>query len=150
MPLMSTVKPPLTLPLIAPRTTSLFSKAPSSIFQVSARRAFSRDSRVSPLPSSTASIATYTSSPILRWNSPLSSRNWLRGITPSDFSPACTVTHSLSMSMTMPVMMEPDVHLDGLQALFKKLRKILGHWNILQRTCRSYGLALAPAGSGSK
>ncbi len=58
--LMSTVKPPFTLPLIWPSTTSWLSKAVSSIFQVSARLAFSRDSRVSPQPSSTTSMATCT------------------------------------------------------------------------------------------
>jgi hypothetical protein len=33
--------------------------------------------------------------------------NWLRGMTPSDFSPACTTTNSLLMSTTVPVTMEP-------------------------------------------
>ena len=76
-------------------------------FQASARLAFSRDSLVSPKPSSTVSSATCTSSPIFRVHSPLASVNWARGITPSDLRPACTVTHSLSISMTTPVTMAP-------------------------------------------
>ena len=88
MSLTSTVKPPLTLPLMTPVMTSVFSKASSSISQVSARLAFSRDSRVSPQPSSTTSIATLTWSPIARVNSPVSLRNWFLGMIPSDFRPA--------------------------------------------------------------
>ena len=38
---------------------------------------------------------------------PLASRNSSREITPSDFKPACTVTHSLSISIITPVTIEP-------------------------------------------
>ena len=59
----STVNPPLTRPVMVPVTTSCFSKAVSRRVQVRARLAFSRDSRVSPEPSSTLSSATSTVSP---------------------------------------------------------------------------------------
>ncbi|MCY1456190.1 hypothetical protein D9M71_733910 [compost metagenome] len=107
MPLTSTVKPPLTLPLITPLTTSSALKAASRTSQDSARLAFSRDSLVSPKPSSTASSATWTSSPTLMVSSPCSLKNCSTGMTPSDFRPAWTVTQSPSMSTTMPVMMAP-------------------------------------------
>ena len=103
----STVKPPLTLPLITPLTTAFSSNAFSSSFQASARFAFSRDSLVSPKPSSTASRATKVSSPTATSNSPLSFKNWLRGIMASDLRPAFTVTQSLSISTTVPVTIEP-------------------------------------------
>jgi hypothetical protein len=54
----STVKPPLTLPLMTPLTMAVFSKASSRTIQISARLAFSRDRRVKPKPSSMASRAT--------------------------------------------------------------------------------------------
>ena len=60
MLLMSTVKPPFTLLFSIPLTASPCSKASSSISHDSARRAFSRESLVSPKPSSTTSIATFT------------------------------------------------------------------------------------------
>ena len=107
MLLISTVKPPLTLPLIIPTTVSSASYAASRVVHASARLAFSRDSLVSPKPYSTDSSATCTSSPIDSVNSPLSLRNCSRGITPSDFRPACTVTQSLSKSITTPVTIEP-------------------------------------------
>ncbi len=105
--LMSTVKPPLTLPLMTPVITSSASNAASSAVQASIRRAFSRDNLVSPKPSSTASSATCTMSPMATVNSPCSSINSIRGITPSDLRPACTVTQSLSMSSTTPVIIAP-------------------------------------------
>ncbi len=107
MPARSTVKPPLTLPLITPLTTSSASKDFSRTFHASARFAFSRDRRVSPKPSSTASRATSTVSPIWTSISPLSLRNCEAGMTPSDFKPALTVTQSLSISTTVPWTMEP-------------------------------------------
>ena len=57
----STVKPPLTRPVMMPVTISALLKASSRRVQVRARLAFSRDRRVSPVPSSTASRATSTS-----------------------------------------------------------------------------------------
>jgi hypothetical protein len=107
MSLMSTVKPPLTLPLIMPVTVSPFSKAFSRTIQARARLAFSRDRRVSPKPSSIASSATSTLSPTLTSNSPCSLRNCSIGITPSDFSPALTTTTSERMSTTVPVTIAP-------------------------------------------
>ena len=87
-PRTSTVNPPLTLPLITPVTISSLVCAASSSIQDSARRAFSRESRVAPNPSSTASRDTCTSSPTLTSSSPLSLKNCSAGITPSDFKPA--------------------------------------------------------------
>src|SRR5690606_26773245 len=55
--LMSTVKPPLTLPLMRPVTVSSFSRASSSSSHTMARLAFSRDSTVSPKPFSSESRA---------------------------------------------------------------------------------------------
>jgi hypothetical protein len=71
----STVKPPLTRPVMMPMTTSCFSKAVSSRVQVLARLAFSRDRRVSPEPSSTLSNATSTVSPTATSISPFSFLN---------------------------------------------------------------------------
>src|SRR5690242_13747726 len=109
---MSTVKPPLTLPEIRPVMASLFSNAPSSSSQTSARLAFSRDSLVSPKPSSIASSATLTSSPILISRVPSSSRNCSIGTMPSDFSPALITTTSERMSTTMPDTMDPGFSLE--------------------------------------
>ena len=72
-----------------------------------ARFAFSRESRVSPKPSSTASRATSTSSPTATVNAPLSSRNWPAGMAESDFRPALTITKSGPISTTRPVRREP-------------------------------------------
>ena len=73
----STVKPPLTLPVIEPLMISSFSWAFSSTVQLRARRAFSCERRVSPKPSSTESRATSTVSPILTFISPSSFSNIL-------------------------------------------------------------------------
>ena len=90
----STVKPPLTRPLMMPLTISCFSNACSRRDQVRARLAFSRDRRVSPEPSSTLSSATSTSSPTLTSISPRSFLNCSTGMTASLFSPALTSTTS--------------------------------------------------------
>ena len=107
MLLRSTVKPPLTLPLITPVTMSFFSYAASSSIQDSARFAFSRDSLVAPKPSSTVSSATFTMWPISRAKLPCSSRNSDLAITPSDLRPAWTVTQSESISITVPATIAP-------------------------------------------
>ena len=104
---MSTVNPPLTLPLMTPLTLSLPSKAFSRRRHAWARFAFSRERRVSPKPSSTASRATSTSSPTATVNVPVSSRNWLAGMAESDFRPALTITTSGPISTTRPVSSEP-------------------------------------------
>ena len=105
--LTSTVKPPLTLPVMEPLTISSFSCASSRTAQARARRAFSRDRRVSPKPSSIESRATSTTSPTPTSTSPLSVRNCSIGIAPSDFRPALTMTKSPAMSTTVPIRMEP-------------------------------------------
>ncbi len=86
--LISTVNPPLTRPLINPLIGSPSLNTLSRISHDSLRRAFSRDNRVSPNPSSTVSIATLTVEPTSISNSPLSFKNCVRGMTPSDFRPA--------------------------------------------------------------
>ena len=48
-PLRSTAKPPLTRPKIDPVTLAVSLNACSSLFQLSSRRAFSRDKSASPL-----------------------------------------------------------------------------------------------------
>ena len=75
----STVKPPLTRPVMTPVTICELLKAVSRRVQVRARLAFSRDRRVSPVPSSTESSATSTSSPVLTSISPRSFLNWSIG-----------------------------------------------------------------------
>jgi len=101
------VKPPFTLPLIMPLTVSPSSKACSSLSQAAKRFAFSRESRVVPKPSSTASRATSTSSPTATSSSPSGEMNWLRGMIPSVFRPALTMTMSGVISTTSPVMTVP-------------------------------------------
>jgi len=92
MPLVMTVSPPLTLPEIIPFTSAPDSSAFSRSSQAARRFALSRDRRVSPYPSSSASIATLTKSPGLTSTSPLSFLNSSRGMNDSDFSPALTTT----------------------------------------------------------
>ena len=105
----STVKPPLTLPLILPSMVSSPSKAPSSLSQTRARLALSRERRVSPKPSSTDSSATCTASPTATSSSPCRFLNWLMGTIPSDFRPAFTTTASSRISMMVPVTMDPGL-----------------------------------------
>ena len=119
----STVKPPFTLPEIIPFTISSSSKAFSSSPQTSARLAFSRDRRVKPMPSSMASTATSTSSPSAISSSPASLMNSSRAIMPSDFRPALTVTQSLSMDTTVPLMMEPRATSRSLRLSSKRSAK---------------------------
>src|SRR5213079_2952673 len=69
------VQPPLTRPVMTPVTISELLNASSSRVQVRARLAFSRDRRVSPVPSSTESSATSTWSPALTSTSPRSFLN---------------------------------------------------------------------------
>ena len=109
MPARSTVKPPLTLPLIIPMTTAFSSCAFSRSIHASARFAFSRERRVAPKPSSTASRATLTESPITTANSPDSFKNCDLGIAPSDFSPALTMTKSGSIATTIASTIAPGV-----------------------------------------
>ena len=87
-----TVSPPLTLPVMTPSIFSPVSSAFSSSIQAARRLAFSRDRRVSPKPSSSASIDTLTKSPGLTLIAPPSSRNSSRGMMLSDLSPALTTT----------------------------------------------------------
>jgi hypothetical protein len=98
----STVKPPLTRPVMMPVTISELLKASSRRVQVRARLAFSRDSRVSPVPSSTESRATSTVSPACTSISPRSFLNCSTGMTASDFSPTLTITMSSPTSTTRP------------------------------------------------
>ena len=104
---MSTVKPPLTLPLMRPVMVSFFSSASSSSSHTIARLAFSRDSTVSPKPFSIESSATLTWSPTPTSISPFSLRNCSIGTMPSDFSPALITTTSPRTSTTVPVTMAP-------------------------------------------
>ena len=134
----STVKPPLTLPLITPVTISSASKAFSSSFQLSARLAFSRDSLVSPKPSSTASSETKVSSPTATSSSPLSFRNWLRGITASDFRPELTVTQSLSISTTVPATIEPGCMSSSLRDSSNRSAKLSLMYIHLSHKTRCY------------
>src|SRR5512134_995314 len=90
-----------------PLTTSCFSNAVSRRSHVRARLAFSRESRVSPEPSSTLSSATSTSSPTATSTSPRSFLNCWTGMTASDLSPALTTTTSGPTSITRPVRIWP-------------------------------------------
>src|SRR5579864_8509161 len=103
----STVNPPLTRPVITPVTISELLNAVSRRVQVRARLAFSRERRVSPVPSSTESSATSTSSPGLTSTSPRSFLNCSRGMTASDLRPTLTMTTSGVTSTTSPVRIIP-------------------------------------------
>ena len=126
----STVKPPLTLPVILPLTVSSASKSLSRNPQAWFRLAFSRDNRVATNPSSTASRATSTWSPTDTSNSPSEVRNWLFGMTPSDFNPALTMTFSGVISITVPMTMAPG-----------------RNW-VLARLCSNRSAKLSVMGSG--
>ena len=107
IPSTSTVKPPLTFPVITPITVSLSSQAFSRRTHASWRLAFSRDSKVSPKPSSIASKATSMISPTLTSISPLSDLNCSTGMAASDFRPASTITTSFRTATTVPLTMAP-------------------------------------------
>src|SRR5690606_23732890 len=109
--LMSTVKPPLTLPLMRPTMVSFFSSASSSSSHTMARLAFSRDSTVSPKPFSSESRATLTISPSATSISPASLRNCSIGTMPSDLRPALMTTTSVRTWTTVPVTMAPGLSL---------------------------------------
>ena len=103
----STVNPPLTRPVMTPMTISALLNASSRRVQVRARLAFSRDRRVSPVPSSTESSATSTSSPGLTSTSPRSFLNWSIPMTASDLRPTLTITTSSVTSTTSPIRIIP-------------------------------------------
>jgi len=103
----STVKPPLTRPVMTPTTICESLNAVSRRVQVRARLAFSRERRVSPVPSSTESNATSTSSPGLTSTSPRSFLNCSRGMTASDLRPTLTMTTSSVTSTMSPVRIIP-------------------------------------------
>ncbi len=107
IPLVITVSPPFTLPVTVPITVSPLSKACSRLTQAASRLARSRDKRVSPRPSSRASIATETKSPSLTSTSPASLKNSSRGMKLSDFNPALTTTWFWSTRTTSAVMTSP-------------------------------------------
>src|SRR3569832_1287386 len=79
----------------------------SRLIQVRARRAFSRERRGSPNPSSTISSATSIWSPTATTVCPVSSRNCSMGMALSDFNPALTITTSWRTSTTVALTMEP-------------------------------------------
>jgi len=121
---MSTVKPPLTLSLMMPVTLWPASQAFSSSSQAFARFALSRDRRVSPLPSSTVSSATSTSSPTAISSSPFALRNCSTGTTPSDFSPALMMTKSGRISTMRPLTMVPGRILAAIWLLSNSSAKL--------------------------
>src|ERR1051325_7436735 len=107
MPFAITVRPPFTLPVIMPSIFSPVSSAFSRSSHAAMRFALSRDRRVAPKPSSSASIETLTKSPTLTSTWPASLRNSSTGITLSDFSPALTTTKLSSTLTTSAVMTSP-------------------------------------------
>ena len=110
---MSTVKPPLTLPLMRPVTISPASIEVSSSSHTKARLAFSRERTVSPKPFSRYSKATFTVSPTFTSMSPASVRNCSISITPSDFNPAFTTITSERISTMTPLTMEPGLSFES-------------------------------------
>ncbi len=102
-----TVRPPFTLPVITPFTFSAFSSAFSSSSHAAMRFALSRERRVAPKPSSSASIETLTKSPGLTSTWPASLRNSSAGMMLSDFSPAFTTTKLSSTESTSAVITSP-------------------------------------------
>ncbi len=75
MPLTMTLRPPLTLLVVVPVTNSPDSRAFSRAIHEARRLALSRESRVSPKPFSTESMATETKSPTCTSSSPWSFLN---------------------------------------------------------------------------
>src|SRR5258706_9619499 len=71
------------------------------------RFALSRDKRVAPKPSSSASIETLTKSPIFTSTWPASFLNSSAGMMLSDFSPALTTTQFSSTESTSAVITSP-------------------------------------------
>ena len=92
MPLVMTVRPPLTLPVMVPVICSPESRAFSRAIHDARRLALSRLSSVSPKPFSSDSIATETKSPGLASISPRSFLNSSTGMKLSDLRPALTTT----------------------------------------------------------
>ena len=124
----STVKPPLTRPVMMPVTISELLNAVSRRVQVRARLAFSRDRRVSPLPSSTVSSATSTSSPALTSISPRSFLNCSRGMTASDFRPDVDDALRRASTSTMsPVRIMPGRMRWLARLCFEKLGETFCH-----------------------
>src|SRR6476660_6491140 len=107
MPLTSTVRPPLTLPLVVPVTNSPDSSAFSSAIHDARRLALSRDRMVSPYPFSMAAMSTKTKSPTCTSVSPLSFLNSSTGTYASDLRPALTTTKLCSMRTTSAVITSP-------------------------------------------
>ena len=107
IPLVMTVRPPFTLPVTVPVISSDDSRAFSRLSQAARRLARSRESRVSPRPSSKASMATEIKSPSLTSSSPWSFINSSTGIKLSDFRPALTTTWFWSIRITSAVITSP-------------------------------------------
>lgn len=102
MPAMSTVKPPLTLPLMTPITLVPSSAAFWSLSQASSFLAFSREVWVSPLPLSIASRTTGTWSPTLTSSSPAAFLNCSTGMKDSVLSPVSIRTYLSVILETVP------------------------------------------------
>src|SRR5207245_949855 len=79
----------------------------SSPSHAAMRLALSRDRRVAPKPSSSASIETLTKSPGFTSTCPASLRNSSEGMMLSDFSPAFTTTKLSSTESTSAVITSP-------------------------------------------
>src|SRR5918911_869806 len=107
MPFVITVRPPFTLPVMTPFTFSPFSSDFSSSSHAAMRFALSRERRVAPKPSSSASIETLTKSPGLTSTCPVSFLNSSAGMMLSDFSPALTTTQLSSTLSTSAVITSP-------------------------------------------
>ncbi|MNT12042.1 hypothetical protein D3C72_1469550 [compost metagenome] len=108
MPLVKTVRPPLTLPLTVPTTISPDSIAFSRASHEARRLALSRDRMVSPKPFSSDSIATETKSPTLTSSSPWSFLNSSTGMNASDLRPAFTITKLWSRRTTSAEITSPE------------------------------------------
>ena len=121
---MDTVNPPRTLPVMRPTTVSFTSWAFSKSPQAFCFFALSRLSRVLPIPSSSMSRVTSTSSPMLTSNSPSGFKNCHFGTTPSDFSPALTTTYSWVISITVPDNTLPGRISDLAKLSFNKSSKL--------------------------
>ena len=102
-----TVNPPRTRSIITPLILRPSANASSNARHDSERLALSRDNTVAPLPSSSSSRITSTSSPMLTSSVPSGLVNSSIGIDGSVFKPALTITLSLVIAITLALITDP-------------------------------------------
>ena len=102
---MSTCMPPLTREVMVPLTVPSCSKISPTFSHVRRFSALRLETMVTPSSSSSASTKTSKISPISASTTPSSFKNSVVGTRQSDLKPMSMVTHSLVVSVTVPLTM---------------------------------------------